>query len=133
MAIIRFKSNTEEKLLNDSEFLKLMIMRPGSPEWKEIDTIQGCILNKRGGLAESIVFKYYAPLNMSKPQTGIEYSIKSMESDEALKQSGNSNRYALKICTIIGYYLAKIYQIVFSFFALSFLGASLYDRHIFER
>ena len=110
MTIVRYKGKESPLLLSENEFLQLMMERAGSKQWHEMLYIQNYIVTPNA-IAETLIYKYTAPIDLNAPHSEIRCSIKQFESDDLLKNN-DIYRYAQKICTIIGYYLSRVHALV---------------------
>jgi len=126
MANVRFRGKETALSLSQNEFMTMMMERAGSKQWEEIIYIQNCVVTPKG-TAESLIYKYTAPVDFDNPNAEIKYSIADFEEDNFLKQN-DIYRFAQKQCTIIGYYLAKIHGIVY-FFINIFIGIIIYESN----
>ena len=113
MAIIHFKEKEATRILNENEFMKLMMVRPGSKQWKTIDYIQGYIPCTKTTM-NIVQYQYSAPINEENPKEAIQYSLKAFENDDL----HDVQKRAKKICTLIGYYLSKEHNIVSKYISL---------------
>ncbi len=110
MANIRLLEGDLEQPVSESDFLQLMLERPGSKRWHSISYIQNCIVtpNTSPGLLRC---NYTAPYDQQTPQNPIKYSLHEYGSDQELR-AHDSCQFARKLCTIIGYYLSRVHHIV---------------------
>ncbi len=117
MAVVQLKLSSSAnqgqdfRLLTESEFVELMMDRPGSKQWAAVHYIQNYIVASAEVLAIPVPYEYEAPYDRSNKKAMIRYHVSDFKADSELK-TGNSLEFARKICTVIGYYLSKIHHTV---------------------
>ncbi len=110
MAVVKYRGKESALTLSENEFMQMMMERAGSKQWQEILYIQNYIVTP-GAMAEPLIYKYTAPADSDNPGGEIRYSIRKFEEDDILKRN-DIYRYAQKLCTIVGYYLSRVYSAV---------------------
>ncbi len=110
MAVVRHRGKESLLSLSENEFMRMMMERAGSKQWQEVLYIQNYIVTPNA-IAESLIYKYTAPVDLANPKSEIHYSVRQFEEDDVLKRD-DIYRYAQKVCTIIAYYMSRIYNIV---------------------
>ncbi len=110
MSLVRRIGNHNPLLMSENELMLLMMERPGSKQWDNMHYLQNYIVTHKS-LAEQLIHKYIAPIDFAKPEAEIRYTLRQFEADEVLKAT-NIYRYAEKICSVIGYYMAKVHMVV---------------------
>ena len=110
MSLIRRRGNDNPLMMSENELMLLMMERAGSKQWNHIQYIQNYIVTHKS-IAERLIYKYVAPIDFDKPDAEIHYSLRQFEADDELR-TNNTYRYAQKICTVIAYYISKVYRIV---------------------
>ncbi len=105
--IINLGDKESAKVVTETEFMKIMMERSGSPFWKRLHLIQVCVNSKRG-LADTKIVDYYAPVQEDDPSQEINYSFRHFPPDSVLRKT-NINLLAIKTCHKICYYISKVH------------------------
>lgn len=83
--------------------------RPAHKIWKSVIYIQTNVKSKLG-CGTPIVIKFYAPLDVSNLEDEIVYDYEKFGNDLDLIMNGEDEKYCMKQCFKMCYYVQKMYN-----------------------
>ena len=96
--------------MTDSAFIKAFgEAANANHSTKLFQSVQTCVKSKRG-LGEPFIIKFYAPMDVTKPDERIEYNYRSLGDDVELIQT-DQFKYCLKQCYKMSFFVQKLYNI----------------------
>jgi len=118
MISIRREEEDECMYMTQLEFVRMMMERPGSELWHNVNLIQNYIVISNL-MPEVFHYVYTAPINLQDPKAKISYPY-------LFSTTNDKNEQAYGICSLIGRYMAKMRGIVIS---VKELGNSVYEGY----
>lgn len=113
--IFRFRENKDQdmpgqvKVLQNKQFLELLVKSKSDKNWANIELIQTCI-KADGGCGDPVIIHFYADINEANPSEEINYKkYKDMEDDYTLLARGEDKLYVKKQCLKYCYYAQKVH------------------------
>lgn len=85
LVIVRYKENQRAQVINETQFIKMFLLRNNDPFWRTVDYIQTNV-KSQVGLGTPIVIKFYADLAQDPENPGkLKYDLEQFPEDEDIK------------------------------------------------